>query len=68
MLRSRPICQALKYDIAIIGGGPIGSSIAYHCAKKQLGSHVDVVQSERGHDIKAMYTIVICVKEYRALS
>jgi flavin-dependent dehydrogenase len=37
MLRSKPLQRYLSYDIAIVGGGPVGSAIAYHCAKKHLG-------------------------------
>lgn len=29
------------YDIVIIGGGPMGSAVAYHCAQKQLGRTIE---------------------------
>ena len=40
MLRSRLLSQALMYDVVIMGGGPMGSAVAYHCAKKRLGETV----------------------------
>ena len=37
-----------KYDIVIIGGGPIGLSIAYHCSLKKLGK-IAIIERDKSY-------------------